>query len=329
MYEARQNKEKPRRTIDDSRKKHVTLAYSHPNYKNSINNTSHLLQLRTEIEYETTSLEFTLPTGESRQEIVGKNMYALLDPEDPVKGSEPGSYVQLDLMNYLKGLNCRSMVRGHLLNAELGGLGIAANLYPITTQANSLHKNKVENHVKNELLKPIYTQDNRLKYKVVAEENEKFPNVTFECHYGKEKSSKWDYSCNINSYPEIDSTGYGETNWDAPSLSFLNKELPQGWGHTGRGYYESLPDHEKTIDRTSIDGYEGWAALSSIELNDVNYNTGELSFEGYKQFICDCFYDYYEYDEDIYETFYEQIESIEHDDFDSLYKIRDSYNLFE
>lgn len=251
MYEARQNKEKPRRAIDDSRKKHVTLAYLHPNYKNSINNTSHLLQLRTEIEYETTSLEFTLPTGESRQEIVGKNMSALLDPEDPVKGSQPGSDVQLDLMNYLKGLNYQSMVRGHLLNAELGGLGIAANLCPITSQANSLHKNKVENHVKNELLNPNNTGKNRLKYQVEAK-NEEFPNVTFECQYGKE-NSVLEHRYTLKSFPQQGSTGYGEIiPDDAPTQNFRNMNLPSGWGHNGKGYNKNNPNHKHTMDRTSF-----------------------------------------------------------------------------
>lgn len=329
MYEARQNREKQRRAIDNSRERHITQAYSLSNHKDIINNTNHILQLRTEIEYQTTSCGFTLPTGESQQEIVGKSMHALLDPKDPVKGSIPGSYVQSGLMGYLKGLNYRRMVRGHLLNAELGGLGIAANLYPITTQANSLHKYQVENHVKNELLNPSYTRNNRLEYQVETKENGKFPNITFECHYGKEQSPIWDYSCDINSYPEKNSTGYGNTNWHAPSLNFLNRNLPLGWGHTGKGYYEEHPDHERTLDRTSIDGFEGWAALKNIDLNDVNYNIGSLPFEGYKQFIRECFYEYYEYDEELYENFEEQIESVIYNDFDSLYQISQRYGLFE
>ncbi|MBI1919804.1 MAG: DUF4157 domain-containing protein [Geobacter sp.] len=40
-------------------------------------------------------------------------------------------------------------IKGHLLNDNVGGPGIAKNLFPITTQANSDHKTQVETHVKN------------------------------------------------------------------------------------------------------------------------------------------------------------------------------------
>lgn len=329
MYETRQNRREPRRVIDNSKERNTTQAYSNPNYKNFINNTNHILQLRTEIEYRTTSYGFTLPTGKYQQEIVGKSMHALLDPSDPVNGSEPGSDVQLGLMNYLKALNYQRMVRGHLLNAELGGLGIAANLYPITTQANSLHKYKVENHVKNELMNPRYTETNRLEYQVEAKENGEFPNVTFECHYGEEQSKVWDHNCDINSYPEKYSTGYGNTNQDSSSLSFLNRNLPQGWGHVGRGYDEDLRNHKKTIHRMNIDGFEYSDFLASFNLTDVNYNTGDITFEGFLQLIQELFYEKYDYDMTFYENFESQIEAVEYGDLASLKQIYNQYELYE
>ena len=43
------------------------------------------------------------------------------------------------------------MIRGHLLNHDLGGFGVEENLYPITSGANKKHTNNVENHVGDEL----------------------------------------------------------------------------------------------------------------------------------------------------------------------------------
>ena len=48
----------------------------------------------------------------------------------------------------------RRYIRGHLLNANLGGRGeMAKNLTPLTSSANGLHKNRAETDVKNLVLK--------------------------------------------------------------------------------------------------------------------------------------------------------------------------------
>ncbi|MFT6501430.1 MAG: hypothetical protein ACJASQ_001542 [Crocinitomicaceae bacterium] len=44
--------------------------------------------------------------------------------------------------------NKKKFVKGHLLNDNLGGMANKDNLYPITAQANSDHKTKVENKIK-------------------------------------------------------------------------------------------------------------------------------------------------------------------------------------
>lgn len=74
-----------------------------------------------------------------------------LGPDHP-RGSEAGG--QDPLMNQLPTdssvypATTDRFVRGHLLNYDLGGLGRALNLYPITAQANVEHSNFIEGSVK-------------------------------------------------------------------------------------------------------------------------------------------------------------------------------------
>jgi len=73
-----------------------------------------------------------------------------LDADHP-KGTTPNG---LDtVMGWLQtdssgGSAADAYVRGHLLNHDLGGPGVAQNLFPITGQANIDHKNVVENTIK-------------------------------------------------------------------------------------------------------------------------------------------------------------------------------------
>lgn len=79
--------------------------------------------------------------------IVGHKMEAELDVNDPVIGTATGVQWQWtrDMRMKYKGAG---VVRGHLLNHDLGGQAIPANLYPISTQANAEHSSKVEQPVK-------------------------------------------------------------------------------------------------------------------------------------------------------------------------------------
>ena len=108
-----------------------------------------VVQLASSIEYDTT--EFDLENGE--KEIVGKKMDAHLEQGDPINGSAPGDGVQSGLMKELKSVGYNRMIRGHLLNGQFGGLGVAMNLFPITAKANSMHKNHVENPIKSHIKK--------------------------------------------------------------------------------------------------------------------------------------------------------------------------------
>lgn len=83
---------------------------------------------------------------------VGKSMRAWLDPKDLLKGQSANLNIgQTPMMNAIrkywniKGVN---VVKGHLLNDNLGGTANNNNLYPITGGANKNHLNYVENAVK-------------------------------------------------------------------------------------------------------------------------------------------------------------------------------------
>lgn len=78
---------------------------------------------------------------------VGTKMEAQLDVADPVIGTATGTQWQ-----WTRALRQKfpqaGVVRGHLLNHDLGGNAIPSNLYPISTKANSEHSSKVEQPVK-------------------------------------------------------------------------------------------------------------------------------------------------------------------------------------
>jgi len=106
-------------------------------------------QLKTKIIH--TAADFTY--DEDKKDKVGTLMEAWLDPRNPVIGSETGSPQKglYDAVAAKAGTGNKSTVKGHLLNHDLGGYGVAENLYPITKSANTQHKDYVENPVQQEL----------------------------------------------------------------------------------------------------------------------------------------------------------------------------------
>ncbi|WP_082434938.1 DUF4157 domain-containing protein [Pedobacter sp. Hv1] len=78
---------------------------------------------------------------------VGKKMEARLSAKNPITGSATGpnwTWMQALRAAYPQA----NIVRGHLLNHDLGGFGMPENLYPISTLANSAHSDQVEQPVK-------------------------------------------------------------------------------------------------------------------------------------------------------------------------------------
>ncbi|TDF38601.1 hypothetical protein EYS14_13140 [Alteromonadaceae bacterium M269] len=130
---------------------------------------------------------------------VGVEMTAnWLGPDHPV-GSDSTSGKQSSLMDKLETdpgrNNNQKYIRGHLLNAQLGGPARGVNLFPITAEANELHKTTVENRVKDW----VNTQRLWVYYKVkvlapssgrvlsnpsspVSKKRQNYVNSTFQCH---------------------------------------------------------------------------------------------------------------------------------------------------
>lgn len=106
-------------------------------------------------------------TNTLKNAVVGKEMNAHLDPKDPLEGNDASSSHQKPFYNSLKAHynpGTKHWVRGHLLNANLGGPNVPPNLFPITGHANGMHLNYVENHVKDWVIK-----GHEVDYRVIAE----------------------------------------------------------------------------------------------------------------------------------------------------------------
>lgn len=84
---------------------------------------------------------------------VGKTMLAFLDPKDPLKGeSASANSSQSEMMDAIRdkyALKGNQLVKGHLLNDNLGGKAYGNNLYPITGSTNKTHLGFAENAIKN------------------------------------------------------------------------------------------------------------------------------------------------------------------------------------
>lgn len=83
---------------------------------------------------------------------VGHKVEARLDWNDPRKGTAPETPANdpVHKLNRIHGE--RNFVRGHLLNARLGGLGIWDNMFPITGEANKKHASGIEATAKEYLI---------------------------------------------------------------------------------------------------------------------------------------------------------------------------------
>ncbi len=147
---------------------------------------------KTEIRHTTShiTLDNLNNDGISTNHKVGKTMTAKLAPFDAVRGSATGvnwTWMQFLRKRYPKA----NIVRGHLLNHDLGGFGAPENLYPISTLANQQHSVNVEQNVKNLLSGEIDRgrkggKARIVNYTVEVIENS-YPhdptNTTFKCTY--------------------------------------------------------------------------------------------------------------------------------------------------
>jgi hypothetical protein len=127
--------------------------------------TQHVAQLATSISH--TTEKFAI--GHNRSLDLGKRMDAILDPNDPVKGSAPGNGTAESALNAAvrSPAFVPTLERTHLLHHDLGGFGVNANLYPMTGLANRQHENTVESKI----LKVLHNERKPVNYSVNVRSN--------------------------------------------------------------------------------------------------------------------------------------------------------------
>lgn len=180
-----------------------------------------VIQMDTEIQHQTGTV-----TVGSNSYTVGLGMKAVLDPDDPVKGSATGP--NWDWMKTLRlSYPSAGVVRGHLLNHDLGGYAVPENLYPISTKANADHSAKVEQNVKKALTdaNAITTSPKpKITYQVLVKEGSNPPEkAQFLCAWNDETGKG--YKDIITSDLGNDAGGFGGK---GPNTS------PVAWQHGKR-----------------------------------------------------------------------------------------------
>lgn len=112
-----------------------------------------IIQRKTEIQHTTGTYNYHDHRDMVRKDQnVGVEMKAYLDPKQVVKGSETGGPQKEFISSLRKTFPNDNMIRGHLLNHDLGGFGVEQNLFPITSSANGVHLRTVEYGVKQALI---------------------------------------------------------------------------------------------------------------------------------------------------------------------------------
>ncbi|TND02441.1 MAG: hypothetical protein FD123_4114 [Bacteroidetes bacterium] len=230
-----------------------------PVQRNSQNGT--VAQLTTSIKHTVG----TIPFGGTTY-MVGKKMQATLDPTDWVKGSATTA----DNYEWMKSIRAyypaAGVIRGHLLNHDLGGYGVPENLYPISSMANSEHSNKVEQNVKGALSQTASESGTPITYNVTV--NEKGPSkapyetADFECKWTDEDGDEFEET--ISSKLTVDS-GWGGKDKKA-------QVSPSKWRHGKRRGDEDI---QKEIDNDSIEIDYSGLGMTSTEQDELLTRTQE------------------------------------------------------
>lgn len=147
---------------------------------------NHTAQLTTSITHDTDQYSYRdNRDGQRKTQNVGVGMCAFLDPEDAIRGSATGGPQQEFITEIRKTFKNDNMIRGHLLNHDLGGFGVEANLFPITSSANGVHLRTVEYGVKKALADSKNDDGKGVYYEVNVtgskDDNSDAPVSAFEC----------------------------------------------------------------------------------------------------------------------------------------------------
>lgn len=187
----------------------------------------------------------TLP-GAGTHHLVGKRMVAKLYPDDPVQGSATGpnwTWMQKLRATYRRA----NIVRGHLLNHDLGGFGTPENLYPISTKANAEHSDRVEQNVKALLRHQMNQGPAALPVDYIVNVTENIAHdpavARFECAYGVERGPR--KRATITSNLGIDSGGFA-------GGAKVNHLEGTSWHHGKRRGYDK--DEGKSLRGYAMNG---------------------------------------------------------------------------
>jgi hypothetical protein len=134
---------------------------------------------------------FTDSNGNNLQGLMGDRMEVTLLPGAYLSpGNTPGPNELEPITKFLQtNYQNHNFIKGHMWNEEIGGKGVTQNLVPLTSQANSAHKNNVETplkealrnfenfYLRNKPSHPDYEQVYGFRY-VVEIEDAAWPTVT-------------------------------------------------------------------------------------------------------------------------------------------------------
>jgi hypothetical protein len=233
------------------------------------NSSTGTVQLKTNIRHTVGTLNVN-----GSDQTVGTNVYAKLDPRDPVVGSATGK--NTPWMQWIRSQHkAANVVRGHLLNHDLGGFGIEENLYPISTKANSNHSSKVEQNVKGELSnldgKVKGKDEAQIHYRVDVDQDatDTYKKAAFQCQWGVLDNSgfvkKGDET--IDSDLAADKGGFGGGKKDQQS--------PKRWQHgKSKGGQEVKAVRERLIAAATGDNIKiSFDKNVSLVTTDEDENT--------------------------------------------------------
>lgn len=268
------------------------------------------VQLKTKITHRTADFTYAL----DKKDKVGVAMEAFLDPRDPVIGSSTGT-PQKELYDAVDAKAKSSMVRGHLLNHDLGGYGVAENLYPITSSANSKHKFYVENPVQQELDK-AQSVTNKTQH-----DNNEGQGIFYRVVVGNLQSDtnnlvtkKIEFICTAAKLTDVGKGSFGKLGATlfnttivsdtqgaksvdrgsahktgnvsaAPEMKVNKKVVPAGWGHGGRSgtqdFIEKVNAKVIIVDgddknTTTLKGTSESEAVDSV-IKDANATLSECN----------------------------------------------------
>lgn len=223
-------------------------------------------QLKSKVVHQEQELKGEDGHGVEYKQLAGKKMTAILDPQYPLKGSQPGGGKIYNMYAILNRDWNESWIKGHLLNDNLGGLGIPENLFPITAAANKSHLNRVEQHVKNAVLNltdyvnydPPKRNKSYVEYTVEAipENKDDFidkPNAKLKCNATTRKRDTNTNYVGIDQFikdQEITSKPSG------PQSEGHNEALGKlGWGSSGSGTRRSGTGDKGKVKYVSDSNY--------------------------------------------------------------------------